>query len=55
MAASSTIYQLAKNPQKQQKLFEELRRVFPTREAEINQNALEQIPYLRACVKETLR
>ncbi|KAM7343730.1 cytochrome P450 49a1 isoform 1-T1 [Cochliomyia hominivorax] len=55
VAASSTIYQLAKNPQKQQKLFEELQRVFPTHEAEINQNALEQIPYLRACVKETLR
>ncbi|XP_053966323.1 probable cytochrome P450 49a1 [Anastrepha ludens] len=55
VAVSSTIYQLAKNPEKQQKLFEELRKVFPTREAEIDQNALEQIPYLRACIKETLR
>ncbi|XP_011191202.2 probable cytochrome P450 49a1 isoform X2 [Zeugodacus cucurbitae] len=55
VAISSTIYQLAKNPDKQQKLFEELQSVFPTREAEIDQSALEQIPYLRACIKETLR
>nr|XP_016929985.1 probable cytochrome P450 49a1 [Drosophila suzukii] len=55
VAASSTIYQLAKNPEKQQRLFDELQKVFPHREAEINQNVLEQIPYLRACVKETLR
>lgn len=56
VAISSTIYQLAKNPQKQEKLFQELQRLFPTtHEAEINQNVLEQIPYLRACVKETLR
>ncbi|KAH8284996.1 hypothetical protein KR054_003598 [Drosophila jambulina] len=55
VAASSTIYQLAKNPEKQQRLFEELQKVFPRREAEINQNVLEQMPYLRACVKETLR
>ncbi|XP_017077795.1 probable cytochrome P450 49a1 [Drosophila eugracilis] len=55
VAASSTIYQLAKNPDKQQRLFDELQKVFPNREAEINQNVLEQIPYLRACVKETLR
>ncbi|KAH8252497.1 hypothetical protein KR032_000270 [Drosophila birchii] len=55
VAASSTIYQLAKNPEKQQRLFDELQKVFPHREAEINQNVLEQMPYLRACVKETLR
>ncbi|XP_043948137.1 probable cytochrome P450 49a1 isoform X2 [Drosophila biarmipes] len=55
VAASSTIYQLAKNPDKQQRLFDELQKVFPHREAEINQNVLEQMPYLRACVKETLR
>ncbi|BFG04066.1 probable cytochrome P450 49a1 [Drosophila madeirensis] len=55
VAASSTIYQLAKNPDKQKRLFDELQKVFPHREAEINQNVLEQMPYLRACVKETLR
>ncbi|XP_067632322.1 probable cytochrome P450 49a1 [Eurosta solidaginis] len=55
VAISSTIYQLARNPEKQQKLFEELQNVFPTTEAEVDQNALERIPYLRACIKETLR
>ncbi|XP_030558874.1 probable cytochrome P450 49a1 [Drosophila novamexicana] len=55
VAASSTIYQLAKNPDKQQRLFEELKRVFPTCDAQINQHVLEQMPYMRACVKETLR
>ncbi|XP_039478880.1 probable cytochrome P450 49a1 [Drosophila santomea] len=55
VAASSTIYQLAKNPDKQKKLFDELQKVFPHRDADINQNVLEQMPYLRACVKETLR
>ncbi|KAH8371081.1 hypothetical protein KR093_006157 [Drosophila rubida] len=55
VAASSTIYQLAKNPEKQQRLFEELKQAFPTRDAQINQHVLEQMPYMRACVKETLR
>ncbi|ALC40607.1 Cyp49a1 [Drosophila busckii] len=55
VAASSTIYQLAKNPEKQQRLFDELKRVFPTQDAQINQHVLEQMPYMRACVKETLR
>lgn len=55
VAASSTIYQLARNPAKQERLFQELQNIFPTQEAEINQNVLEQIPYLRACVKEALR
>ncbi|KAL7736244.1 hypothetical protein ACLKA6_002921 [Drosophila palustris] len=55
VAASSTIYQLAKNPDKQQRLFEELKQAFPTRDAQINQHVLEQMPYMRACVKETLR
>ncbi|KAH8394653.1 hypothetical protein KR222_000876 [Zaprionus bogoriensis] len=55
VAASSTIYQLARNPDKQQRLFEELKQAFPTRDAQINQHVLEQMPYMRACVKETLR
>ncbi|XP_030388533.1 probable cytochrome P450 49a1 [Scaptodrosophila lebanonensis] len=55
VAASSTIYQLAKNPEKQKLLFEELQHIFPTPDAQINQHVLEQMPYLRACVKETLR
>uniref|UniRef100_A0A1B0G778 Cytochrome P450 n=1 Tax=Glossina morsitans morsitans TaxID=37546 RepID=A0A1B0G778_GLOMM len=55
VAAASTIYQLARNPLKQEKLYTELKIVFPQNEAEINQYALELLPYLKACVKETLR
>ncbi|XP_055380217.1 probable cytochrome P450 49a1 [Condylostylus longicornis] len=55
VAASSTIYQLSKNPDKQEKLFNELKNIFPNQKANIDQNALEKIPYLRACIKETLR
>lgn len=55
VAASSTIYQLSKNQDKQDLLFQELKSIFPQREAEINQNVLERMPYLRACIKETLR
>uniref|UniRef100_A0A1A9VGK8 Cytochrome P450 n=1 Tax=Glossina austeni TaxID=7395 RepID=A0A1A9VGK8_GLOAU len=55
VAAASTIYQLARNPLKQEKLYRELKIVFPQNEAEVNQYALELLPYLKACVKETLR
>lgn len=55
VAASSTIYQLSKNPDKQERLFEELKKVLPSIDDPINQNVLESIPYLRACIKETLR
>lgn len=55
MAASSTIYQLSKNPDKQEKLFKELKAIFPNPNVKIDQNVLERIPYLRACIKETLR
>ncbi|XP_037891543.1 probable cytochrome P450 49a1 isoform X2 [Glossina fuscipes] len=55
VAAASTIYQLARNPLKQEKLYKELKTVFPQNEAEINQYALQLLPYLKACVKETLR
>uniref|UniRef100_T1GVE9 Cytochrome P450 n=1 Tax=Megaselia scalaris TaxID=36166 RepID=T1GVE9_MEGSC len=55
VAASSTIYQLSKNPDKQEKLFKELKAIFPNPNVKIDQNVLERIPYLRACIKETLR
>lgn len=56
MAVASTIYQLSQNPDKQARLFAELRTFMPHRHGSvIDAAALERMPFLRACVKETLR
>lgn len=55
VAVASTIYQISKNPDKQQQLFEELRSIMPTKSSVIDTATLERMPYLRACIKETLR
>ncbi|KAG5674551.1 hypothetical protein PVAND_004509 [Polypedilum vanderplanki] len=55
VAISSTMYQLSQNQNKQQKLFEELSKNLATKTSEITPDTLENIPYLRACIKETLR
>lgn len=46
---------MAKNPDKQSKLREEVRAVLPHKDSEFDKNSLEQMPFLRACIKETLR
>lgn len=46
---------MAKNPKKQEKLREELKRVLPDKDSEIEENTFRQLPYLRACIKESLR
>ncbi|XP_072391690.1 probable cytochrome P450 49a1 isoform X1 [Diabrotica undecimpunctata] len=55
IAVASTMYQLSQNPDKQQKLFEELNSVLPSLESKIDIPAQESMHYLKACVKETLR
>lgn len=55
VAVASTIYQISKNPEKQQQLFEELRTIMPSKTSVIDTSVLEKMPYLRACIKETLR
>lgn len=46
---------LAKNPAKQAKLREEILRILPTKDSEFKEDALTNIPYLRACIKESQR
>lgn len=46
---------MAKNPKKQEKLREELKRVLPDKDSEIDENTFRQLPYLRSCIKESLR
>ena len=51
---SSVTYYLLRNPEAMRRLHEEVRSAFPTA-ADINQTALKQLPYLHACIEETLR
>ncbi|XP_053969910.1 cytochrome P450 CYP12A2-like [Anastrepha ludens] len=46
---------LAKNPEKQEKLRAEVDRVLPQKDGDFTADALENIPYLRACIKESMR
>ncbi|XP_052870893.1 cytochrome P450 CYP12A2-like [Anopheles cruzii] len=49
------MYCLAKNPDKQAKLREELRTVLPTKDSPLTAENMRNLPYLRACIKEGLR
>uniref|UniRef100_A0A182XML5 Uncharacterized protein n=1 Tax=Anopheles quadriannulatus TaxID=34691 RepID=A0A182XML5_ANOQN len=55
VAATSTIYQLSQNPDKQEILFNEIKRSMPSPDTKFTISMLETMPYLRACIKETLR
>ncbi|XP_037035585.1 probable cytochrome P450 49a1 [Bradysia coprophila] len=55
VAVTSTIYQLSQNPEKQEMLFKELQGILPDHNAPIDTKILERMPFLRACIKETLR
>lgn len=55
IAVASTLYQLSQNPDKQEKLYQELKTVLPTANTKFTAETQENIPYLKACIKETLR
>ncbi|XP_053964912.1 probable cytochrome P450 12c1, mitochondrial isoform X1 [Anastrepha ludens] len=46
---------IAKNPEKQQKLREELLNVLPHKDDHFTMENMKNLPYLRACIKEALR
>ncbi|KAH8280332.1 hypothetical protein KR018_002884, partial [Drosophila ironensis] len=52
---SAVLLCLAKNPEKQAKLREELLKIMPTKETPLNDENMKEMPYLRAVIKEALR
>ncbi|KAK3922884.1 putative cytochrome P450 301a1, mitochondrial [Frankliniella fusca] len=49
------MYQLARNPDKQRRLQQELDSVFPDPDSPVTADKLEQLRYLRACIREAMR
>lgn len=43
------------NPEKQEKLREEIRQILPTVDSKLTTGSLMNIPYTRACIKEAMR
>lgn len=51
----SVLYQLAKHPDKQEKLRKEILRILPEKSSKLTTNSMTSLPYLRAVIKEALR
>lgn len=54
-AVTSVLYNLAKHPEKQQKLREEILTILPEKSSKLTPASFNSIPYLRAVIKEALR
>jgi hypothetical protein len=54
-SSAAALYNLAKNPDKQQKLFEELQRYVPDKDQPVTPDILNELKYLKACIKESMR
>lgn len=52
---SSCLYHLAKNPEKQEKLRQEILTILPNRDSKLTTESFNHIPYMRACLKEAMR
>ena len=51
---ASVLYQLALNPDKQDILYEEVKKVLPA-DGKFEASHIDQLKYLKACVRETQR
>lgn len=49
------LYHLAMNPRAQEKLHEEIKLALPNKELPVTVETMKKIPYLKACLKESLR
>lgn len=55
MSSITTMYHLAKNPEKQAKLREEILAKLPDKSSTLTPQNMANMPYLRACIKEAAR
>jgi len=54
-SVACALYNLAKNPDKQQILFEEIQRYVPDKDQPVTSGILNEMKYLKACIKESMR
>ncbi|KAH8286893.1 hypothetical protein KR018_007283 [Drosophila ironensis] len=54
-AITALLFNLAKNPEKQQKLRQEVLHVLPSLDKDFTMEEMKSLPYLRACIKESMR
>ncbi|XP_052899594.1 probable cytochrome P450 12a5, mitochondrial [Anopheles moucheti] len=54
-STTGLLYCLAKNPEKQARLREELKAILPHKDSALSPESMRNLPYLRACIKEGLR
>ena len=55
MSSINVLYRLAKNPEKQEKLREEILTKLPDKNSKLSSQSMANMPYLRACIKEATR
>ncbi|KAH8362475.1 hypothetical protein KR200_002849 [Drosophila serrata] len=55
VSLSGTLLSLAKNPDKQARLLEEIKGILPEKNSHLTMENMNNLPYLRACIKEGIR
>lgn len=54
-AVTGVLYNLAKNPDKQEILRKEILTILPEKDSKLTPSSFDRVPYLRAVIKESLR